>query len=312
MNPRDRFMAAVAGAAVDRPPCTAWVHFATDYLPGEEAARRHAAFVRAYGWDICKVMHDYRYPLPEGMETLAEPADMLRFEKRPPDAPNYVEQLKLIRTLRADLGPDMPIVDTFFDPFQQVMRKVGYSRASLVYAHEREALHMLEAVTETVCGYLRELSRAGCDGVLYSINGAIAPPGERGVDEEAFRTFLRPYDLRVLDAMRGMVRILHVHGTHIDMRRVLDYPCEVYSVSDRLPGNPSLAELRKMTDKCLMGGINEAKVHDRSLPELREEIRDAYAQAGTRGFILAPGCTSAPQTPEHIWRCVRQASLTPG
>jgi uroporphyrinogen decarboxylase len=309
MNKRERFLAAVNGGDVDRPPCTVWVHFATDYLPGDEAARRHAAFVRAYDWDICKVMHDYRYPLPPGVETLESPKDMLRFEKLPPDSKNYAEQLKLIRALRADFGPDMPIVDTFFDPFQQVMRKAGFSKAQMVYGNKREALHMLDAVTGTVCGYMQELKKAGCDGVLYSINGAIAPPGDRGIDDETFGTFLRPFDLRVLDAMQGMVRILHVHGTHVDMRRVLDYPCEVYSVSDRLTGNPSLSELRKMTDKCLMGGINEHKVHERSLPELREEIRDAFKQAGKRKFILSPGCTSAPQTPQHIWRCVREASL---
>lgn len=310
MNKKERVLAAVRGDEVDRPPCTVWVHFATDYLSGDEAARRHAVFFRAYDWDICKVMHDYRYPLPTGLETLESARDMLRFEPQPASSKNYTEQLKLIRALRAEFGADTPIVDTFFDPFQQVLRKVGFSKASLVYANKREALHMLDAVTQSACAYLEALRNAGCDGVLYSINGAIAPPGERGVDDETFRTFLRPFDLRVLEAMQGMSRILHVHGTHIDMRRVLDYPCEVFSVSDRLPGNPSLAQLRSMTDKCLMGGIDETRVHDRSLPELREEIRDAYRQAGKRKFILAPGCTSAPQTPEHIWRCVRETSLT--
>ena len=308
MNKRERFIAAVNGGDIDHPPCTAWVHFASDYLPGAEAARRHAAFFRHYDWDICKVMHDYRYPLPPGLETLESPQDMLRFEKMPAGSANYVEQFKLIHALRADLGPEVPIVDTCFDPFQQVLRKVGFSRAQLIYGNPREALSMLDAVTATVCGYLRELQKAGCDGVLYSINGAIAPPGERGIDDATFKTFLRPFDLRVLEAMQGMVRILHVHGTHIDMKRVLDYPCEVFSVSDRLQGNPSLAELRRMTDKCLMGGINESKVHERSLPELREEMWDALKQAGKRKFIVAPGCTSAPQTPEHIWRCVRETS----
>ncbi len=308
MNKRERFVAAIEGGEVDHPPCTAWVHFASDYLPGEEAARRHAAFFRHYGWDICKVMHDYRYPLPPGLETLEKPADMLRFEKITGMAANYVEQLKLIRALRADLGPGVPIVDTFFDPFQQVLRKVGFSKAQLIYANPREALPMLDAVTETVSVYLRELRHAGCDGVLYSINGAIAPPGERGIDDATFKKFLRPFDLRVLTAMQGMVRILHVHGTHVDMRRVLDYPCEAFSVSDRLAGNPSLAELRKMTAKCLMGGINEHKVHERSPPELREEMWDALKQAGKRKFIIAPGCTSAPQTPAHIWQCVRDTS----
>jgi len=308
MNKRERFNAAVNGGDIDYPPCNVWLHFVTDALPGDEAARRHATYFRTYDWDLCKVMHDYRYPLPAGMETLEKPADMLRFETIPPTAPNYAEQLKLIRTLRADLGSEVPIIDTFFDPFQQVMRKAGYSAAPLVYANRREALKMLDAVTESCCGYLRELKKAGCDGVLYSINGGIAPPGERGIDDATFETFLKPFDLRVLEAMQGMARILHVHGAHVSMTRVRDYPCEVISVSDRLKGNPSLAELRKLTDKCLMGGINEQKIQERSAPEIRAEMWDALKQAGKRKFIITPGCTSAPQTPEHILRCVRETS----
>jgi uroporphyrinogen decarboxylase len=93
------------------------------------------------------------------------------------------------------------------------------------------------------------------------------------------------------------------------LRRVLDYPSEVYSVSDRLTGNPSLAQLRAMTDRCLMGGINEKLIQERSLAEIREEMWDAFKQAGKRKFILSPGCTSSPQTPEHILRCVRETSL---
>ena len=83
MNKRQRFEAAVSGGEVDYPPCVVWVHFVTDALPGEEAARRHATFLRTYDWDISKVMHDYRYPLPEGLETINTPADMMRFEKLP-------------------------------------------------------------------------------------------------------------------------------------------------------------------------------------------------------------------------------------
>src|SRR5436305_9873400 len=161
MNKRERFMAAVSGDVVDHPPCTVWVHFVTDTLAGEEAARRHATYVRTYDWDMCKVMHDYRYPLPGGLETLTKPQDMLRFEKLSATIPNYVEQLKLIRALRKDFGPGMPIVDTFFDPFQQVMRKAGFNTAQLIYENEREALHMLDAITQTICEYMHELKNAG-------------------------------------------------------------------------------------------------------------------------------------------------------
>lgn len=64
MNRRERFTAALGGAAVDRPPCTAWIHFATDALSPEETARRHQLFMQTYGWDFCKLMNDYRFPLP--------------------------------------------------------------------------------------------------------------------------------------------------------------------------------------------------------------------------------------------------------
>jgi hypothetical protein len=57
-------------------------------LRGEEAARRHAAYVRTYDRDTCKVMHDYRYPLPAGLETLTKPGDMLKFEKLPGTIPS--------------------------------------------------------------------------------------------------------------------------------------------------------------------------------------------------------------------------------
>ncbi|MCC7483702.1 MAG: hypothetical protein IT529_01825 [Burkholderiales bacterium] len=308
MNKRERFFAAAAGEDVDHPPCCAWLHFGSDCLPGEEAAERHIAFQRAYDWDICKVMHDYRYPFPADMDTLESPRDMDRVENVAPASRNFAEQLKLMRAVRREFGAAAPIVDTLFDPVQQVVRRAGYRKAELIYAHPREALPMLDRVTESLCAYVSALREAGCDGAHYAIIGAIAPGGDRGIDDETFRTFLRPFDLRVLEAMQGMVRIVHVHGTHVDMRRVLDYPCEVFSVSDRLPGNPSLAELRAMTDKCLMGGVNEARIHEYPLPVLRAEMRDALRQAGRRGFMLAPGCTVASHTAEHILRCLRDTS----
>lgn len=114
----------------------------------------------------------------------------------------------------------------------------------------------------------------------------------------------------MLEAMQGMVRVLHVHGTELDMTRVLDYPVEVLSVSDRLRGNPSLAELRRLSDKCLMGGIDESSLIEMSLPELRAHVRDAVAQAGREKLILSPGCTIPTQTPWYLLQAFRDVSRT--
>jgi uroporphyrinogen decarboxylase len=310
MSKRERFLAAVAGEAVDHPPCTAWIHFGSDRLGGTEHAARHARFVRDNDWDICKIVNDFRYPGPPGIETLTEPKDMLAFAPLPLTAENFAEELKCIRLLREEFGPQMPIMITTFDPFQQVMRRVGYTRAAFVYAHRDEALRMLDAVCDTMCRYMQAVREAGCDAVFFSINSAIRPPNRRGVDDETWRTFLRPYDLRMLEAMQGMVRVLHVHGTDLDMQRVLDYPIEVLSVSDRLPGNPSLTELRRLTGKCLMGGIDEASIVEMSLPELRAHVRDCIAQAGRTKLILSPGCTIPTQTPWYLLQAFRDLCRT--
>ena len=289
MNKRERFMAAIEGGAIDSPHCTAWIHFGTDRLGGTKHAQRHARFVRDNDWDICKVVNDFRYPAPEGMQTLTSAADMRRYGRAPMSSENFVEELKCVRLLRAEFGPDMPIMITAFDPFQQVLRRVGYARAPLVFANQDAALMMLNAVCDSMCEYMRLVREAGCDAVFFSVNSAICPPQTRGVSEEVFRTFLRPFEIRMLEAMAG----------------VLDYPMEAVSGSDRLAGNPSLGELRAMTGKCLMGGVNEVAITERSLPELREEIFDCTRQIGREKFILSPGCTMPTQTPWYLVRAIR-------
>jgi uroporphyrinogen decarboxylase len=127
----------------------------------------------------------------------------------------------------------------------------------------------------------------------------------RGVSREIYERFQRPFSLRLLEAARGSVRVLHVHGAGLEFERVLDYPVEAWSWSDRLPGNPTLAELRARTPHCLMGGLDETQFSERSRPLLAAQIDDALAQAGRSGFILAPGCTVPSFSPQRLLRHLR-------
>lgn len=307
MNKRERFQAAVEGRAVDRLPLIMWLHFVTDFLDGAESARLHARFFRRYDLDVAKVISDYRWPLPEGMETFETPRDMGRIKPADLSHRTYAEQFRLLKVLRADLGPDWPLMDTSFDPVQQITRKVGGDKVAMIYDNPKESKPMLEAVTETVIRYVNELKRIGVDGVLYSVHGTIIPPHPKGIDEATFREFHRPYDIAILDAMKGMVRVLHTCLYNLDLERIRDYPFEVLSWWDRHEACPSLAEARAMfPDKCLMGGFDHTKVIGRSLPALREEIREAIGQLGGRRMIVAPGCTILSQCPFHIFDCIRQ------
>ena len=309
MSRRERFLAAIGGRAVDRPPVTAWVHFLSDHLSGDATAELHLEFLRAYDWDVAKLMNDYRYPVPAGLELLDSADAMRRFKRLSLDERSFAEQLRAIERLRRALGPDWPILDTLFDPYQQVLRNVGFNQASAIPAHREAALEMLDAVSDTLCRYIGAARGAGADGFFLSINSAIRAGFPRGADDAIYREFQRPFDLRMLAAAEGAVRVLHVHGTGLDLDRVVDYPSEAVSWSDRLPGNPSLAEMRRRTDRCLMGGIDETRIQEKPLPDVRAEIDDALAQAGRERFILAPGCTLPSFTPQRTLRHVRDYTL---
>lgn len=305
MNKRERFFAAVRGDEIDRPPVTAWVHFLSDHLTGEQTAALHRSFIETYDWDVVKVMNDYRYPIPAGVRTLEDRASLRAFKQLGLDEPCFEQQLKCLAALRAALGPDMALIDTGFDPYQQVLRNIGFDQAEHMWKHKADALRALQVVAENTCRYIQAVKAQGVEAYFLSINGAIRAGFPRGSKRQIYETFQRPFELQLLRAAEGMVRILHVHGCGLDLDRVLDYPCEVISISDRLPGNPSLAEMRKITPICLMGGLDETKFQERSLPALAHEIDDAFAQAGRRKFILAPGCTIPSFSPKRLLTFLR-------
>ena len=309
MNKLQRFHAAVRGEPVDYPPTVAWCNFATDAVDGAENARRQLAFQDACDWDICKVMNDYRLALPPGIETIETPQDMLRFAKQSMAERIFAEQLECLRRIRERLGAEIPLVDTLFEPFFSLLFAAGFSRAPFIRSHPEEAAFMLSALTDTFADYIAEARKVPVDGILYATNACIIAPSSRGISDAEFRTFHRPYDLRLLGAMEGIVRIVHAHGNPLDLGRILDYPCEVFSWSDRLAGNPSLAAVRGLTGKCLMGGVDESRLQERSLPEIRAEVADALAQAGgPRNFILSPGCNVASGIALRSLACMRDAA----
>lgn len=306
MNKRERFFAAVEGRPVDRPPLTAWVHFQSDHLPGAQVAELHLAFLRAYDWDVLKVMNDFRYPPPAGVQTLEDVSDLRAYQRRGLKVASVQAQLECLARLQEALKGEVPMVETVFDPFQQIVRNIGFSQTGHLYRHRAAALAALEIVTEDLCEYVQALKGLGIEGVFMSINGAIPEHVHRGATLEQHEVFQKPFGAAVLRAAEGMVRVLHVHGSDLQMERALDYPCEVLSWSDRHPTNPDLGALRARTDKCLMGGIDETRFQERTLPEISAEVDDAIVRAGKDKLILAPGCTLASFTSQRNLQHLRE------
>lgn len=308
MNKIERFNAAVNGLEVDRPPVTTWVHFQSDHMTANEVADLHLRFLEAYDWDILKVMNDFRYPVPEGVLSVDSPEVFKKYQPLSMSEPCFSVQLEALEKIYRKVGSHTPILETVFEPCQQIIRNIGFDQVSKMLEYPEEITPALDAVTETVCNYIQEVRKIGVQGIFLSINGAIPAHIARGMSDEQHEHFYKKHTVEVLKAAEGMVRVLHVHGHQLQMERVLDYPCEVLSVSDRLEGNPSLSQLRQMTDKCLMGGIDESRISDRSLPELKKEMDDAISQAGRERFILAPGCTIPSFTAKRSLDFIRSYS----
>src|SRR5262249_11811525 len=88
MNKIERVRATLAGEPADRPPFTVWYHFGTQHSPAARAASVHLEFLEAYDFDLLKVMNDYDYPMPEGIDTLATADDLALLRPfEPRDAP---------------------------------------------------------------------------------------------------------------------------------------------------------------------------------------------------------------------------------
>lgn len=294
MNKKERFLAAIAGDDIDRLPISVWLHFASEHLPGEDVADLHLRFYEEYDFDYVKVMNDYRYPLPD-TNALQTADDLLRFQPLSLDDPIFAEQLKCLRRLHLKLGPNVPLIETIFSPIQVVLRGAGNSAWDTILAHPKAAHHMLETVAESVIDYVVTLRDLGVTGIFFSINGANHPPAAGGLEEQHFAEFVAPYDKRVLNAANGLVRIGHIHGYDLDFDRIASYPFEALNWSHH-HSKPSLEQARNITDKALIGGIDEVAVFTQTALEAAADVRMAVQEAGWRKFLVGPGCTVLPDT----------------
>src|SRR5690625_5156853 len=181
MDKISRFLAAVNGGLVDRPPVTTWVHFQSDHLNSKEVAQLHLQFLKAYDWDILKVMNDYRYPVPHGVTSLDTAKAFTRYQPLAMTHPCFIKQLDCLKIIMEQVGQTAPVLETLFEPCQQIVRNVGFDQANKIFAFPKEAEKALEAVTETMCAYVEEVKKTGVQGIFLSVNGAIPAHIPRGM-----------------------------------------------------------------------------------------------------------------------------------
>lgn len=297
MTKSERVRAALTGGQVDQTPFSLWYHFRREPETGDGFVRATLDFYRQYDPDLLKVMNDVGYEMPVDTPVYAHAADWAHFPVNPPDSGCFGESLRSLRHIAAGKNDDAPMVETVLSVFATAQQITEGRLLEHLEEDPETVKHGLAKLAAALAGYAKAaVEEAGCAGIFLAVLGATADtmPAERYAD-----VFL-PLDRMVLSgAAAGWCNLVHLHGDdlHRDMLLPLIESAHGVSWSDRAAG-PTLAEMRALTGKCLVGGVNEQRIGGYSPEQVRNEAADALSQTnGGRGLILAPGCAVPTETP---------------
>jgi len=288
MTKIERVRAALAGKPVDRAPFSIWYHFGNQHASPERTAEVHLEFCETYDLDLLKVMNDYDYPMPDGMEVMATPEDLKRLAPFDVTRTPLGRQLRAIELIAKPLRGKALFVDTVFNAWNTLRRNLVKEAMGPLMADHPQALEAaLQVVNDNLIRYALASLERGAAGIFLSV-----PAAAETLTPEQYTRFMRPFDLQLLNALRGKgeCHILHAHGEQLYLDQLLDYPVQALSWAD-LNGGPSIAEARRRTPLTLMAGLDHIKFPYVSVRAIRDQVKSALAQAGGTKFILAPGCS---------------------
>lgn len=326
LTKRERVLAALRGEEVDYVPVSAWGHNFLREWTAEGLAEATLDAYRRYDWDFVKVNPRASYYVedwgcrfqPSGRadappQTLAvavnSAADLRGLRPLDPSLGAYGQQLTALRLIRDGLAGEAPFIQTVFSPLAVASRLAGSHEP--VQRYMEEAPQDLEAalgiIAETLAAYARACLEAGADGIFF----ASVEWGSRNyISADQYNRFGRPFDLRVLEAVQGApFNLLHVCRNNNMLTDLLDYPVHAFHWATTGTDNPSLADILARTDKAVMGGVgHDSTILSNRPEEVAAEARAAIKATGGRRFLLAPGCSIAPTTPEANLRAMIAAA----
>ena len=304
MDKIERVTNALRGEEVDRPPFSFWYHFGLQHMPGEKHAEAELDFYRAYDLDFLKVMSDYPYPLPDGLDALTNGEDLRRLEPLAPDDKAWNQQLSALSIINEAIGKEALFIETIFSTWTTARR---LSRTGVIpELRQRDpegVLAAFEAISESLAGYSRAAVARGAAGIFLSLGGAT----DEVMDVGDYEIWGRPFDLKILAAVReAPFNVLHIHGNKIHFDSLLDYPVSALNWS-HFATTPSLREGKERSGKTVMGGIDEARASHVSGKEIAEQAYESIGEVGTRGLIVTPGCSVPTDMREHSLRQIKSA-----
>jgi uroporphyrinogen decarboxylase len=289
MDKLERVDAVLAGREPDRPPLSLWYHFGVQHGSGEQFARLSLEYFHHYDFDFLKVMNDYFYPPPRGLDAVRTAADLKRIRPIGLADTDWVQQLRALEVIARELSGRAYFIDTVFDPWQSIRRSMAGENMKLLMEEAPGALQeALDIVADTLINYCQKSLAAGAAGIFMSI-----PAAAEIVTRDEFLTFVKTPAKKVLSAISGSGRMntAHIHGQTLFFDDCLDFPVSIFSWWDRGPQGPPMSEVKQKIDGCVMGGIDQTVVARSSAAFLKKHVTEGRRLGGSRRFILANGCS---------------------
>jgi uroporphyrinogen decarboxylase len=301
---KERIQACLNRERLDRPPVALWRHFPVDDQDPKLLAEATLHFQRTYDFDLVKVtpassfcakdwgVEDEWRGHTEGTrqytkQVIRDPRDWESLPVLDATASHLAGQLACLRYIRAELGPDTPLLQTVFSPLTQAKNLAGNET---LIAHLRlypEAVTKgLATIAETTRRFVEGCLTTGIDGVFFAIQHAQASV----LTLEEYQTFGLPYDQKSLEPARQLwCNLLHLHGHEIYFSLVDSLKIQIVNWHDR-ETFPSLAEAQTGFSGVVCGGVRQDTLVYENQADVLKEATDAIRQTGGQGFILGTGC----------------------
>ena len=290
MDKVERVDRVLNGEEADRPPLTLWYHFGVQHAGGEQFAKLTLEFFNYYDFDYLKVMNDYFYPPPEGLNAVKTKDDLKRIAHFDVEKCDWQEQFKALRYISRELKGKAYFLDTVFDPWQSLRRNMAGENIEMLMANEPDAmLAALEVIADNLIEYCKKSLAIGTAGIFMSMYAA-----KELISRENFLRFVKPPAMKVFAAISelGKMNTAHIHGEDLFFEDVLDFPVKIFNWWDRGPKGPSLQWVKERIAGCVMGGINQKIVARTTREFLSNHVREGIELGGSRRFLLANGCSS--------------------
>lgn len=313
LSHRLRLEAALAGGNIDRPPVALWRHFPVDDQAPGSLASATVAFQRDFDFDLVKVTpassfcvkdwgsQDEWRGASEGtrdytFRVIQQPEDWTRLKPLDPRQGFLAGQLECLRLIVGELGREVPVIQTIFNPLSQAKNLVGREALLVHLRRDPEAVHAgLATIAESTRRFTEAALETGIAGIFYAVQHA-----QFGLlSRQEYHEFGRAYDLQVLEPARSLwLNLLHLHGEEIMFDEFLDYPMAAINWHDRETA-PSLPEAQSRFSGAVCGGLRRWETMVLGTPEqVRHEALDAIQSTRGTRFILGTGCvlpTIAPR-----------------